>query len=465
MNRSSAHAEYLSSRADPDLIDEADVLDAVYADRMGAADRDAWERFDHAQQVEVTCDTALDQLDDLSTVSRRATATQWRVIDDILRLARQDPEPWVGADPTADPAWSDPRGRSIASVRRLRSEFAVRAAVADIGARLRIAEVTVHAIAGRTATLRERCPRVWADFLHGRVSTENAAIAADVAAALPDDPAAWALFDEAVVDAAQRCTPSGFRRRARAARERVHPEPIDERHARARDDRSVCSIPEFDGLATISLTTDAADAASALERIDGIVDHLLAQDGETRTRAQLRADVAIDLLRNGSSPLTSDAPSGTAISITIPMMTLLGRGDAPATLDGYGPIPLETARRYAAGAKSLVRILTDPVTGTVLDIDRRTRRIPADLRRWLWARDPECAFPGCARSSRECDIDHRLDWQYGGKTSADNNEPLRTSHHPVKHESLWRLSRDPATGVREWTSPSGMTVGLDPPPF
>ncbi|MBN9200567.1 MAG: hypothetical protein J0H70_04210 [Microbacterium chocolatum] len=79
MNRSSAHAEYLSSRADPDLIDEADVLDAVYADRMGAADRDAWERFDHAQQVEVTCDTALDQLDDLSTVSRRATATQWRV--------------------------------------------------------------------------------------------------------------------------------------------------------------------------------------------------------------------------------------------------------------------------------------------------------------------------------------------------------------------------------------------------
>ncbi len=168
-----------------------------------------------------TCDAALDQLDDLSTVSRRATARQWRVIDDILRLARQDPEPWVGADPTADPAWSDPRGRSIASVRRLRSEFAVRAAVADIGARLRIAEVTVHAIAGRTATLRERCPRVWADFLDGRVSTENAATAADLAGALPDDATAWALFDNAVADAAQRCTPSGFRRRARAARERA----------------------------------------------------------------------------------------------------------------------------------------------------------------------------------------------------------------------------------------------------
>ncbi|ANG84470.1 HNH endonuclease signature motif containing protein [Microbacterium aurantiacum] len=465
MNTSSAHAEHSSSRAELHLIDEADVLDALYADQTSDADRDAWEGFIRAQHVEARYDASLDQLDDLASVSRRATATQWRVIDETLGLARQDPEPWVGVDPTADPAWSDPRGRSVATVRRLRSEFAVRAAVADIGTRLRIAEVTVHAIAERAATLRARCPRVWADFLHGRVSPENAAIAADVAAALPDDPAAWALFDDAVADAAQRCTPSGFRRRARAARERVHPEPMDERHARAREDRSVCSTPEFDGLATISLTTDAADAASALDRVDGIVDHLQAQDGETRTRAQLRADVAIDLLRNGSSPLTAEAPSDTAISITIPMMTLLGRGDAPATLDGYGPIPLETARRYAAGAKSLVRILTDPVTGTVLDIDRRTRRIPADLRRWLWARDPECAFPGCARSSRECDIDHRLDWQYGGNTSAENNEPLCTSHHPVKHESLWSLSRDPVTGALQWTSPSGMTVGLDPPPF
>lgn len=465
MNIDSPLVEYLHTRADLHLIDEADVLDALYADQMSDADRDAWERFDRAQHAEEIYDTSLDQLDDLASVSRRATATQWRIIDDTLRLARRDPEPWVGADPTADSAWSDPRGRSIATVRRQRSEFAVRAAVADIATRLRIAEATVHAIAARAATLRERCPRVWTGFLDGRVSAENAAIAADVAAALPADAAAWALFDDAVADAAQRCTPSGFRRRARAARERVHPEPIDERHARARDGRSVHASPEFDGLATLFLTTDAADVASALHRVDGIVDHLQAQDGETRTRAQLRADVAIDLLRNGSSPLTADAPSGTAISITIPMMTLLGRGDAPATLDGYGPIPLETARRYAAGAKSLVRILTDPVTGTVLDIDRRTRRIPADLRRWLWARDPECAFPGCARSSRECDIDHRLDWQYGGKTSADNNEPLCTSHHPVKHESLWRLSRDPATGVREWTSPSGMTVGLDPPPF
>ena len=84
----------------------------------------------------------------------------------------------------------------------------------------------------------------------------------------------------------------------------------------------------------------------------------------------------------------------------MPVLTLLGQADEPATLDGYGPIDLETARRLAGGAKSWVRILTHPVTGTVLDVDRKTYRVPKALRRWLGVREPVCPFPGCIRSAR-----------------------------------------------------------------
>lgn len=60
------------------------------------------------------------------------------------------------------------------------------------------------------------------------------------------------------------------------------------------------------------------------------------------------------------------------MAITVPVMTLLVESDEPATLDGYGPIDLDTAKCLAGSATSCIRVLTHPVTGTVLDVDRTT---------------------------------------------------------------------------------------------
>jgi len=102
-------------------------------------------------------------------------------------------------------------------------------------------------------------------------------------------------------------------------------------------------------------------------RVDEAARHLRALEGESRRLAQLRADVAIDLLRNAAGPAGSGKP---AVAVTIPVLTLLGHGDEPAILDGYGPIDRDTAARLAGDATSWVRILTHPVTGTVLDLER-----------------------------------------------------------------------------------------------
>ncbi|WZH36820.1 MAG: DUF222 domain-containing protein [Microbacterium enclense] len=153
------------------------------------------------------------------------------------------------------------------------------------------------------------------------------------------------------------------------------------------------------------------------------------------------------------------------VVVTVPALTLLGAGTEPATLDGYGPIDLDTARRLAGEARSWVRILTHPLTGAPLALDRSTYRVPTALRRWLGVTSPTCVFPGCGRPARDCDLDHLTAWSDGGGTDDDNLAPECRHHHRLRHESRWGPSRDPDTGEMRWTSPLGAEVAEDPPPF
>jgi hypothetical protein len=230
-------------------------------------------------------------------------------------------------------------------------------------------------------------------------------------------------------------------------------------------DREVSLEGEHDSMGTLAIYGPAADLQAVCDRLDAHARHLRAQPGEDRTLAQLRVDAAIDLLLHGETATSGPRSGRPSVAITVPVMTLLGQGDEPAVLDGYGPIDPDTARRLAGDAPSWVRILTHPVTGTVLDVDRTTYRVPKALRRWLGVRDPVCIMPGCTRVARDCDIDHRLDWQYGGKTSADNTAPLCEPDHIVKTKSKWTLCRDPATGETWWITPTGLRVPTDPPPW
>ena len=145
-------------------------------------------------------------------------------------------------------------------------------------------------------------------------------------------------------------------------------------------------------------------------------------------------------------------------------MSLLGHSDEPATLEGYGPIDIATAKMLAASAPSFFRILTHPITGTILDIDKTTLRIPADMRRWLEIRDQICIFPGCGKRARHCEIDHTKDRQYGGITKVTNLGHMCKKHHREKHHTLWEPEHMPDGSIR-WTSPTGHVVDGDPPPF
>jgi hypothetical protein len=329
-------------------------------------------------------------------------------------------------------------------------------------------------------------------FVDGRDATpDGTARPADQPAVTPDGappvsetPESWRAFDEGALDRALRLPPARFTVAARALRERVHRESIEARHRRAARDRGVWLTPELDGMATLTALLPADRAHDALSRVDRIARQLRLGPDETRTLAKLRADAVADLLTrsevaaesraliDGAAPST--APQSTHVTrtsrpativVTVPALTLLGAGSEPATLDGYGPIDLDTARRLAGEATSWVRVLSHPVTGAALALDRSTYRVPTALRRWLGVTSPTCVFPGCGRPARDCDLDHLNAWSEGGVTDDDNLAPECRHHHRLRHETRWHPSRAPDTGEVRWTSPLGSEIEEDPPPF
>jgi hypothetical protein len=104
------------------------------------------------------------------------------------------------------------------------------------------------------------------------------------------------------------------------------------------------------------------------------------------------------------------------------------------------------------------RVLTDPTSGTVLDIGRigyRPPEAPADLVRTRYG--GRCTRPGCAH--RAADLDHALDWKAGGGTSESNLHPVCRGCHTAKHHSAttsqgWTITLHDDQSVT-WTAPHG----------
>lgn len=65
---------------------------------------------------------------------------------------------------------------------------------------------------------------------------------------------------------------------------------------------------------------------------------------------------------------------------------------------------------------------------------RKTRVIPAALRRAVIVRDGHCVAPGCTRSPRWADVHHLIHWADGGTTELGNLCLLFRYRHTLVHE-------------------------------
>jgi hypothetical protein len=124
--------------------------------------------------------------------------------------------------------------------------------------------------------------------------------------------------------------------------------------------------------------------------------------------------------------LTADLDRGSAgdhhqvvMHVTTAASSVSPEAPAPPILElADGPISVsaETSRRLTCD--SLLVIVSENADGSVLDVGRKTRTIPAPIRRALTARDKRCRFPGC--TARRCDAHHIDRWAEGGPTALHN---------------------------------------------
>jgi len=264
-----------------------------------------------------------------------------------------------------------------------------------------------------------------------------------------------------------------FRRSLRALVDSARVVTLAERHEAALDQRRVYVEPVGDGMAWTHLLGPHVEAHAALGRATAIAKAIQAQEGETRTLDQIRADVMADLLIEGTMAAHPSEARGirATVVVTVPALALLEDSDEavgasgadPANVEGIGPIPIARARELCGGDATWMRVLTHPETGMILSVGRAQYSPPAALKRLVKWRADRCMGPGCGMPASRCEVDHTIAWEHGGLTSLENLAPLCKGHHTVKHHGGWGLRQMPDSGgAVEWTSPSGRRYVVAP---
>jgi Domain of unknown function (DUF222) len=281
--------------------------------------------------------------------------------------------------------------------------------------------------------------------------------------------------DDAIADAVERRvlpgateqTPSRLRAQVERAVLALDPAGAEERRKASEADRRLDCYDTGNGTAVLGgVHLPAAPAIAADNRLHAIAKAIKA-DGDPRTLDQLSADVFLSLLLGihpasglpttkpttkpiarsgpddsfeamGSPAQTGPAEAGAAansasvaalvgavaerigtVHLNVPLMTLLGLNAEPGEVPGYGPLTAEIARQMAASATSPTTRWCVTVTGAdgePVHHGHPAYRPPAAMAHLVRTLRPACGFPGCARPSRACDLDHRIPHEQGGAT-------------------------------------------------
>jgi Domain of unknown function (DUF222) len=255
-----------------------------------------------------------------------------------------------------------------------------------------------------------------------------------------------ALLQQVIVEAARHCT--------REERSENSPAPVAESPDVSAEDREAAanSIP--------------ATASRRLNRADGLmaVVQSYARGGSPqRSPVEMIITTPIEALRGqraSGDPAGSGSGSGSASDSASASASDRGATIPVAIVAETGTcLSPDTVRRLACDC-GVVEATVDS-HGAPLSVGRKTRTIPAAIKRALLLRDRTCRFPGC---------DHRLfldghhlrHWADGGETSLANTTLLCSAHHSYVHERGYRIIQH-ETGTLTFLDPRGKPVVAVPP--
>ncbi|WP_103746204.1 HNH endonuclease signature motif containing protein, partial [Amycolatopsis lurida] len=307
--------------------------------------------------------------------------------------------------------------------------------------------------------LTTRLPRTLGLLDRGEVGGYGAMKVATATAWLSDEDAR--AVDEVLEDRLPGRNSEQIRKAANHAAVMADREGAARRAERHRAGRRLSIRHGETGVASIEVEDGPVEkVAAAYTRIDREA-RALKTGNETRTLDQLRADIALDLMLGGQGGKSERSE----VFLYMDLNTYLGVNEDPAELAGHGHIPASLARHIASGPDTVLRrIVTDPLSGQVLDLGRNRYRPTAGLGEFVRVRDRECRRPGCHRIAQACDLDHSVPWQHGGHTADTELVDLCRRDHRLKDEPGWiyRLAED---GTLTITTPTRHSYNSTPPPL
>ena len=288
-------------------------------------------------------------------------------------------------------------------------------------------------------------------------------------------------------------TPGDFGRSLTRALHALDPDGTAARHRAARNQAGVRKTEAADGMAALVITATEPDTEWAYTVLDTLARARLHEpdttgldDGVPRTRGEadgngvlgtppashsrptldrLRAEVFFCLVEGAVTDPTFPTSHGrrrVETQVVLTLDTLLGLRHDPATINGRS-VPADIARELATGTTALRRLVTDPVTGHLLDYGT-TREPPTALAEFLLARDRECRVPHCHIRASACDLDHATPWAQGGTSSSANMGALSRGHHTLKTEGWTDITESNADGSAIYVTVLGQRIPIPPRP-
>ncbi|AGM09715.1 HNH endonuclease signature motif containing protein [Amycolatopsis keratiniphila] len=349
------------------------------------------------------------------------------------------------------------RFRALAQLNRHRE--GVRSVAQEVALALSVTDNHAGAMVAAADALTTRPPRTLHLMDEGKLAGFSAMKVASATVWLSDEDAR--AVDALLEGRIAKKNPDQVRKAANHAANTIDPDGAGKRAEQHREGRRLTMRHGETGVASLEVEDGPVEkVAAAYQRIDREA-RALRGAGETRTLDQLRADVALDLLLGGQGGVSERSE----VFLYMDLFTYLGLNDDPAELAGHGTIPAALARHIASGENSVLRrIVTDPLSGQVLDLGRDRYRPTAGLAEFVRVRDRECRRPGCHRPAQACDLDHAVPWQHGGHTADTELVDLCRRDHRLKDEPGWtyHLSSD---GTLTITTPTGQRHDSTPPPL
>lgn len=332
--------------------------------------------------------------------------------------------------------------------------------------------LAVSAVSGRVqlamdAARDQRCAPVTAALARGELSLDRAVRTQTAVEGL--DPEIARAVCARLLEPGRDGKVRSHRWFLRELRRQVALHTPDETEARADalSRRDAYGWLESDGTGTMRIAGGAGRVTSALDRLDELA-RALRQAGDSRTLAQLRSDLALDLLLFGwADPLhlPDDAPETSRrtfvgqppvahTTLVVSLSTLLGLDEQPGELVGHGFVSATQARQIACVAGSTWRrLVVDPADGTALELSTTRYRPTAAMAEQVAALDGVCQAPGCTVPASRCDLDHSRPWP-SGDTSTANLRSRHRRHHNHRTRRTW-TTQDHDDGSTSWRTVSG----------